>query len=91
MSASGGSKRKPRTTAYPVKLDDGYPCRGVDANGRHVTYFDLLREGERVGEPVPGDPLNAFPPFGIVVEREDGLWIEAEPPEVTRRRHEAGS
>lgn len=62
---------------YPVKLHDAYPCQGIDAAGRGVTYFDLLDEGDRVGEPVPGDPLNAFPPYGRVVRRDDGLWIEA--------------
>jgi hypothetical protein len=43
-----------------------------------VHFDDLLDIGDRVGDPVPGDPLNAFPPFGVVVRRSDGLWVEAE-------------
>lgn len=63
---------------YPIKLDAAYPCRGHRADGREVQFHDLLDVGDRVGDEVPGDPLNAFPPFGVVVRRADGLWVEAE-------------
>jgi hypothetical protein len=63
---------------FPIKLDDAYPCRGHRPDGREVHFDDLLDIGDRVGDPVPGDPLNAFPPFGVVVRRSDGLWVEAE-------------
>lgn len=63
---------------FPVKLDDGYPCRGLDPDGNAIYFHDLLWVGTKVGGEVPGDPLNAFPPFGVVVCRDDGLWIEAE-------------
>jgi hypothetical protein len=63
---------------YPVKLDADYPCRGVDARGQGIHFEDLLSPGQVVGQPVPGDPLNAFPPLGVVVERDGGLWIDAQ-------------
>lgn len=63
---------------YPIKLDDDYPCNGTDPDGFRVRFHDLLDVGDRVGDPVPGDPLNAFPPMGVVVRRGDGLWIERE-------------
>jgi hypothetical protein len=63
---------------FPIKLDDDYPCQGTDAIGGRVTFDDLLFVGMKVGDPVPGDPLNAFPPFGVVVQENDGLWIREE-------------
>lgn len=61
---------------YPIKLDDDYPCRGVDAAGEHVVFDDLLQEGNRVGCRTRGDDV--FGPYGIVVQREDGLQVEVE-------------
>jgi hypothetical protein len=59
--------------AYPIKLDDDYPCRGVDALGETQTFDDLLREGMEVGPRVGDDVF----PTGIVVRRDDGLWAVA--------------
>lgn len=66
---------------YPVKLyerHDGYATEGRDADGVEIAFWDLVGPGDRVGQPVDDDPFNAFPPHGIVVERDGGLWIDAE-------------
>ena len=60
--------------AYPIKLDDDHPCRGVDALGELQTFNDLLREGMVIGPEVDGDVF----PTGEVVRRDDGLWVVAE-------------
>lgn len=65
---------------YPIKLDDNYPCAGTDANGDRVMWDDLLFEGQLTG-PGHGHDDNVFPPFGRVVKRADGLWVEAAPEE----------
>lgn len=67
--------------SYPIKLNDDYTCQGIDAGGNSVAFSDLLREGERVGPYAPGDELGeAMYVDGIVVRRDDGLWVEALPP-----------
>jgi hypothetical protein len=60
--------------AYPIKLDDDYPCRGIDALGETQTFKDLLTEGMEVGPEVDGEVF----PTGEVVRRDDGLWCVAE-------------
>lgn len=60
--------------AYPIKLDDDYPCRGRDALGEVQTFDDLLTEGMEVG-PKAGDEVFIT---GHVVRRADGLWAVAE-------------
>jgi hypothetical protein len=60
--------------AYPIKLDDDYPCRGTDALGELQTFDDLLREGMKVGPIIDG----AVFPTGEVVRKVDGLWAVAE-------------
>lgn len=63
--------------AFPFKLDDDYPCRGEDANGKEIHFDDLLFEGEIVSSVTVGD--DHFGPYGRVVRRDDGLWIEDAP------------
>lgn len=60
----------------PVKLNDDYTCQGRDADGVSVVFEDLLSEGERVATLTVDD--DHFGPFGVVVRRDDGLWILAE-------------
>jgi hypothetical protein len=60
--------------AYPIKLDDDYPCQGTDAFGETQTFDDLLTEGMSVGPKVGDDVF----PTGVVVRRDDGLWAVAE-------------
>jgi hypothetical protein len=60
--------------AYPIKLDDDYPCRGRDALGEEQVFDDLLCEGMAVG-PKIGDEVFLT---GEVVRRNDGLWAVAE-------------
>jgi len=60
--------------AYPIKLEDDYPCRGIDALGEVQTFNDLLREGMEVGPELDGEVF----PTGEVVQREDGLWAVAQ-------------
>lgn len=62
---------------FPCRVDDGYPCHATGPHGERYDFDDLLFEGTKVGDPVPGDSLNCYPPFGVVVLRPDGLWIEA--------------
>lgn len=60
---------------YPLKLDDAYPCRGRTPGGEELHFEELLVVGQRVGH---GDGEgNVFPPYGVVVRRDDGLWVEA--------------
>ena len=64
---------------YPIKLDDDYTCQGVDARGGEVAFSDLLRAGDKVGPSHPDDvdfEDEAMYLSGIVVRRDDGLWIE---------------
>jgi hypothetical protein len=68
---------------FPVRLNERYPCQGIDADGVSIVFHDLLSVGDRVGQPVKGDPLNAFPPHGRVVERDGGLFIDAEVPDAS--------
>lgn len=62
-------------TAYPVRLNERYPCQGRDANGEFITYPDLLEPGDVVGEEVAGDEMNCQPPFGVVCNLNGDLWI----------------
>lgn len=59
--------------AFPLKLDDSYPCAGVDDAGVRWTFDDLLFEGGLVASYVDRDG-NTYGPGGVVVRREDGLW-----------------
>lgn len=61
--------------AYPIKLDDAYPCRGTDANGDAVHWGDLLAEGDITG---PGDDSDCVPE-ARVVRGTDGLWVIWDP------------
>lgn len=61
---------------YPIKLNDDYTCQGTDALGKSVTFTDLLWEGDRVG-PVDEDEAEAMYVDGIVVLKDDGLWVVA--------------
>lgn len=67
--------------AFPLKLDDEYPCRGEDANGREFHFDDLLAVGQIVGARMVGDDV--FGPWGRVSRKSDGLWIEAAPDHMT--------
>lgn len=72
-----------RELHLPVKLDEDYTCqgqeRGRDGHGEQVYFDDLLHEGDLV--PTFSDGDNTYGPHGLVVRRDDGLWIEAtEPP-----------
>ena len=65
---------------YPIKLDDDYTCQGVDARGVVVAFSDLLRAGDKVGPSHPDDvdfEDEAMYLSGVVVRRDDGMWIEA--------------
>ena len=67
------------TLALPAKLDDEYTCRGTDANGEQFAFEDLLELGEKVGTSAD-DKGNVWGPLGVVVKRDDGLWIVADEP-----------
>lgn len=61
--------------AYPWKVDDDYPCSARTPGGETLHFEDPLSEGDKVGH---GDGEgNVYGPFGRVVRRKDGLWIEA--------------
>jgi hypothetical protein len=60
---------------FPVKLNDNYTCQGIDRDGDAVVFDDLLRLGDSVAAFSDGD--DRWGPFGIVVRRPDGLWVEA--------------
>lgn len=60
--------------AYPIKLNDEYPCQGTDALGEMQTFDDLLREGMEVG---PSDEDGNVYATGEVVRKADGLWAVA--------------
>lgn len=60
--------------AYPIKLDDDYPCRGTHALGETQTFDDLLQEGMDVGPKIDDEVFVT----GVVVRKEDGLWCVAE-------------
>lgn len=62
--------------AYPIKLDDERPLSGIDSKGDVVTFSDYLQEGDKVG-PEFEDGGEAIFTDGIVVKRDDGLWVEA--------------
>lgn len=68
-SQAGGSD-------FPWKVHDAYPCSAWTPSGERLYFEDLLVEGQRVGHGDGED--NVYPPYGRVVRREDGLWIEAE-------------
>jgi hypothetical protein len=62
---------------FPWKVDDDYPCNATTASGERINFEDLLSVGDRVGSHSDGEGM-VYGPFGVLVEREDGLWIEAE-------------
>jgi hypothetical protein len=69
---------------YPIKLNDDYPCQGIDAGGNSVVFGDLLDAGDTVGPPEDQEAFDAYPTGGVaayvdgvVVRRDDGLWVEA--------------
>jgi hypothetical protein len=61
---------------FPWKVvNDAYPVDAKTPGGEVLHFDDLLCEGQRIGH---GDGEgNVYPPYGIVVRRPDGLWIEA--------------
>lgn len=59
---------------FPIKLNDAYTCQGVDADGRPVTFDDLLSEGQTVADYTDVDG-NAYGPMHVVVAQADGLWV----------------
>jgi hypothetical protein len=60
--------------SYSWKVDG--PHDAITPGGERLHFEEPLEEGARVGH---GDEDgNVFGPFGVVVRREDGLWIEAE-------------
>lgn len=65
---------------FPIKLNDAYTCQGTDAEGRYLTFDDLLSEGEKVPT-YADDEGNCWGPFGTVVMLGDGLWIIADEPQ----------
>jgi hypothetical protein len=61
---------------FPVKLNDDYTCQGREMpDGPFVAFDDLLNEGDLVAKYGDGEG-NTWGPNGIVVRREDGLWVE---------------
>lgn len=64
---------------YPIKLDDKYPCRGIDADGKMVVYEDFLEVGQKVGPAAPEDEDGGEALYidAQVVLREGGLWVDA--------------
>jgi hypothetical protein len=63
---------------FPIKLNDSYPCQGIEQpGGAAVAFDDLLSEGDVVAK-YADDEGNTWGPSGIVVRREDGLWIVPE-------------
>lgn len=70
------SRRNGFDTAYPVKLNDAYPCQGYDADGKPVFWEDLLDEGMRVGPSIGDDVF----PNATVVRKSDGLWVVGDDP-----------
>lgn len=69
------------TLKLPVKLNDNYTCQVRDADDNYIASDDLLSEGERVStvQVGEGDDAAQYGPDGLVVRREDGLWIEVMP------------
>jgi hypothetical protein len=66
---------------FPVKLNDEYTCQGREMpDGPFVAFDDLLYEGDVVAKFGDGEG-NTWGPCGVVVRRDDGLWIEASDPE----------
>lgn len=66
------------TIELPVKLNDDYTCQGRDRNGAPVVFDDLLDEGDLVATVTDSDG-NTFGPHGVVVRKDDGLWIDPAP------------
>jgi hypothetical protein len=74
--SAGRHMSRMMTIDLPVKLNDQYTCQGRQPDGTSVFFEDLCTEGERVATRSRGDDV--FGPYGIVVKREDGLWIVPE-------------
>lgn len=68
-----------QSNGFPWKvLNDDYPTDARTSSGEILHFDDVLAEGQRVGH---GDGEGGvYPPYGRVVRRDDGLWIEAEEP-----------
>ena len=60
---------------FPINVNDASPYNGTDANGEEVTFPDLLSPGDIVGSYEDPDG-NVFGPWGKVVKKKNGLWIE---------------
>jgi hypothetical protein len=69
--------------ACPAKVYDDYTCQVTGADGKDHYYDDLLFEGQLVS--IRGNH-SEDPPYGRVVRKEDGLWIEALTDEEERGR-----
>lgn len=62
---------------FPWKVvDDDYPTSARTPGGEVLHFEDLLAEGQKIAHSGDGEG-NTYPPYGIVVRRDDGLWIEA--------------
>lgn len=63
---------------FPVKLNDDYTCQGREMpGGPFVVFDDLLYEGGTVTKYSDGEG-NGWGPVGVVVRRDDGLWVVSE-------------
>lgn len=64
---------------FPIKLNDDDPSLGRGSGGE-VVFFgssNPLTEGDEVGGiQKDGDEYKPGPPFGVVVRKDDGLWVE---------------
>lgn len=67
---------KRQRIVFPVKLVEGYPCQGFDAEDQAVYFDDLLYEGDEVADFMDDDG-NVYGPMHPVVYRDGELWIEA--------------
>jgi hypothetical protein len=76
MSVCASTRYDEGLVVFPIKLNDSYPCQGRDHHGEYVTFNDILREGDVVATFTDCEG-NSYGPYGVVVRRENGLWIEA--------------
>lgn len=64
---------------FPIKLSDDDTCLGRGPSGEAVFIGSInpLTEGDEVGGvQKDGDEYKPGPPFGVVVQKDDGLWVE---------------
>lgn len=60
----------------PVTLNPGYTCQGTDADGKSVTFDDLLSAGDTVDLlPTPENGPQPEDGGGVVIERDGELVI----------------